>query len=221
MFHHVNFDGRQRRTRLIGHGVHAEVECRIIRDQTAHLEPRIVAEMRGHDVGLPSGQQRRSAHTGKRLVRLLDDGSPGRTVAADAGCLPGRDAGKAARLEHIRADADASFEHVDKSLIAAGGKRAATLELGGVLHECRPAGRRRVHDRRRVPHAGQRRTDKGLRRLEAVIVMIGASTWQIHAGGPEGPPLHPRRGGSSDPPILQGRRAARTCRRFVPSPGHP
>ena len=37
-----------------------------------------------------------------------------------------------------------------------------------------------MDDRGRVPHAGQRRTDECLRRLQTVIGMIGASSRQIH-----------------------------------------
>src|SRR5262249_28821546 len=113
------------------------VECRIVGNETAHLEPWIVAEMGGRDLLFLTSQQQGSGDAGKRLVRFLDDDGPGRAGAADAGRLARRDVREAARFESIRADSDAPVEHIDKSLIAAGGKGAATLEFGGVLHECR------------------------------------------------------------------------------------
>src|SRR5204862_4201995 len=47
MLHHVDFDGGQRRSGLIRHRVHAEVERAIVRQEPAYLEPRIAAEERG------------------------------------------------------------------------------------------------------------------------------------------------------------------------------
>src|SRR4029453_16401786 len=160
--------------------VQPETERWIVWDEAAHFEPRIVAKIRGCDVSLPTGQQRGTVDAGKGLVRLLDDPRARGAGAADAGRLAGRDIGKAAWLEHSRADTDASLDDIDKPLIATGREHAATLEFGGVLHECRTTGRRGVDDRGRVPHAGEWRANKRLGRLQPVVVIVSASTWQIH-----------------------------------------
>ncbi len=38
MFHHVRLNHRQRRTRLIGHGVHSEIKAGILRQKNADLQ---------------------------------------------------------------------------------------------------------------------------------------------------------------------------------------
>ena len=172
VLHHVDLDHRQRRAGLVGHGVHREIEGRIVGQQRAYGQPRVAVQQVFRYGLFGSDEGGRRLRAGQRLVRLLDHGGAGRADGGDgfaAHRAGRRSCPETARDASVPGDGEFAFEHVNESLGRGGAEVSAALELGGVLGEGRAQRGRRVDDRGGVAHAGQRRADKGVRREQEVV----------------------------------------------------
>src|SRR5579864_1104489 len=74
VFHHVHFDHTQRGSRLVDHGVHREVETRLIGKHAFDLQAGIVCEWMGEDRIFVRNDQMRRLDRMESLIGFLDDG---------------------------------------------------------------------------------------------------------------------------------------------------
>src|SRR5437867_1354994 len=165
----------QCRSRLIGHGVHREVESRSVRNEMPHFERSIPFQRLGTNPAFAAREKRRRRYTFELLVMFFDDSRTGRMSCGNGQVAVCRNVRKVARCERSTVDLKFTLDYVKEALVGGGRHQASFLEFGSELSEPGSNGRCNVNDRVRLSHAGKRRPDEGVGCEQQMIVAINAT----------------------------------------------
>ena len=113
------------------------------------------------------------------LVRLFDDGKPGRLLCGESVRRVLGDVGKATRCQcmegRVCREVGCAFKRVEEPLVRSGAKTAAGFEFRRVLREGRAACGGDVHDGAGALHARQYGANKRVGRVQEMIALVGAA----------------------------------------------
>ena len=199
VLHYVSFDERQRRSRLISHGVHCQVEGWIVGHQRAYLECLVPYKRLRGDEAFASCKEAGHERARDGSIGLFDDRRASSAFGRQVQAAPLGKVREITGCEAMPVNFEITVEHIDETLAGRRTQLSSLFELRGVLRELGADRRPNVYDGSRLPHAGKRHADERVRRLQNMIGAVNAAglskvvhvVFQVQAGRTSVPRLRP------------------------------